>query len=190
MDPVNLLNINCRGHFRKWLERHGQKETECWVQVKRGKPADDKHFWYIDAVEEALCFGWIDSTVRNINGLLMQRFTPRKPNSAWSALNKERARRLDKLGLMTDVGRKALPADLAQVSSIDTDIQNALENANVWKTFMSFPPLYQRVRSEKISFYKVRNPQRYKRMLSYLIEKTKQGKLYGQWDDYGRLTQR
>lgn len=50
----------------------------CWVCVKRGRPTDDGTFWYLNAVEEALCFGWIDSHQKPINGVLMQCFTPRK----------------------------------------------------------------------------------------------------------------
>ena len=61
--------------------------------------------WYLDAVEEALCFGWIDSTVKTIDGVTLQRFGKRVKNSQWTELNKERCRRLEALGLMTDSGR-------------------------------------------------------------------------------------
>lgn len=60
----NLLNAASRSELREWLMRNHDKETECWVVVKRGKPVDDGTFWYVDAVEEALCFGWIDSTTK------------------------------------------------------------------------------------------------------------------------------
>lgn len=52
----NLLNIKSRDELREWLMRNHDKETECWVVVKRGRPVDDGTFWYIDAVEEAMCF--------------------------------------------------------------------------------------------------------------------------------------
>lgn len=90
-------------------ETHHQVETECYLHLKRGRPVDNETFWYLDAVEEALCFGWIDSTIRTIDGVAWQRFGPRKPRSPWTELNKERVRRLEKLGLMTDTDRRALP---------------------------------------------------------------------------------
>lgn len=77
--------------------------------VKRGRPQNDDTFWYIDAVEEALCFGWIDSTVKKLdNGITIQRLSPRKKGSIWSELNKERCRRMEKLGKMTQAGKKSI----------------------------------------------------------------------------------
>lgn len=68
--------------FRRWLTENHDKEKECWIFVKRGIPGDKTTFWYIDAVEEALCFGWIDSVVKNIPGIgLVQKVSPRKKNS-------------------------------------------------------------------------------------------------------------
>ena len=55
-----------REELRLWLENNYETQKECWVIVKRGKSQNDDTFWYIDAVEEALCFGWIDSTVKNL----------------------------------------------------------------------------------------------------------------------------
>ena len=95
MEEQNILDIRTRNEFRQWLETHHATEKACWVCVKRGRPTDDDTFWYLDAVEEALCFGWIDSRQKPVNGVLMQCFTPRKRNSPWSELNKERARRLE-----------------------------------------------------------------------------------------------
>ncbi|MBR3311165.1 MAG: hypothetical protein IKG15_04980 [Solobacterium sp.] len=105
----NILDIKNRRQFREWLMLHSETETSCWVDVKRGRPQDDDVFYYLDAVEEALCFGWIDSRQKLINGRRMQRFSPRKKYSPWTELNKERVRRLEKLGLMTDAGRAVLP---------------------------------------------------------------------------------
>ena len=97
----NILQVKNRTEFREWLSSNAISESECWVELKRGKPADDDKFYYIDAVEEALCFGWIDSTHKVIEGKRMQRFTPRKKNSLWTELNKERVRRLEKIGMKT-----------------------------------------------------------------------------------------
>ena len=90
----NILDITNRADFRAWLSEHSQTEKECWVVIKRGRPVDDEHFWYLDAVEEALCFGWIDSVWKNIDGVMWSRFSPRQKKSPWTELNKERVRRL------------------------------------------------------------------------------------------------
>lgn len=70
-------------------------------------------------------FGWIDTTHKKIDGVDMQRFTPRAARSPWSELNKERCRRLEKLGLMTAAGRAALPDMSESGFVIDTEIQKA-----------------------------------------------------------------
>ena len=183
----NILHITSREEFRKWLYQNCNKETECWIAVKRGKPTNDNNLWYLDAVEEALCFGWIDSTLRSINGISMQRFSPRRKNSPWTELNKERVRRLEALGLMTSAGRKVLPAMGVRSFKIDIDIEKALKEAKVWTKFRQLPPLYQRIRAYNIAFAKTRNPESYQRALSHLIAETAKGKMYGEWNDYGRL---
>jgi uncharacterized protein YdeI (YjbR/CyaY-like superfamily) len=63
MDFQNLLPAKNRDELRQWLSENYNKESECWVVVKRGRPVDNGTFWYIDAVEEAMCFGWIDSVI-------------------------------------------------------------------------------------------------------------------------------
>ena len=181
-----LTEIRDRAAFRAWLESHGD-ETECWVHVKRGRPVNDGTFYYLDAVEEALCFGWIDSTHAEIGGLRMQRFTPRKKNSPWTELNKERARRLIRLGLMTDAGRAALPPLGPRSFHMDPDVVQALKKARVWSRFCSFPPLYRRIRAGNAAFYKRRDETAYRKALDHLIRETRKGRVFGEWNDYGRL---
>lgn len=183
----NVLKIRSREAFREWLLANADKEKECWVHCRRGRPANDDVLYYLDAVEEALCFGWIDSTHKEIDGTRMQRFSPRKKNSPWTELNKERVRRLERLGLMTDSGRAALPPMGPRSFHIDPDIEAAMKRARVWSKFRSFPPLYQRVRAYNVAFYKKRNPEMYESTLKHLIEETKKGKMFGEWNDYGRL---
>ena len=188
MNEQNILNIVNRWEFRAWLEAHASAETECWVAVKRGRPSDTETFYYLDALEEALCFGWIDSTCRRLDGVTLQRFTPRRKNSPWTELNKERVRRLERLGLMTDAGRAVLPAMGPRSFRIDPDVEAAMKRARVWSAFRRFPPLYQRVRAYNVAFYKRRCPAAYEKALAHLIEKTKRGELFGEWNDYGRLS--
>ena len=183
----NVLDICSRQEFRRWLEVHATTEKECYVCAKRGKAIEESALSYLDAVEEALCFGWIDSTIRIIDGKGMQRFSPRSKNSHWTELNKERARRLEKLGLMTDLGRAVLPALGASSFLFDREVEADLKKARVLTKFKSFHPLYQRVRASNLAFYRRHHPEQYQRMLQHVIAKTKQGKMYGQWNDYGRL---
>ena len=72
MSEKNILSVTDRQAFRYWLLEHSSVETECWVDVKRGKPTDPETFYYLDAVEEALCFGWIDSIHKIIDGRRME----------------------------------------------------------------------------------------------------------------------
>ena len=183
----NVLNVVNRIQFREWLMRHAGEEEECWVDVKRGRPSDPTVFYYLDAVEEALCFGWIDSTYKLINGKRMQRFSSRTKNSPWTELNKERVRRLERLGLMTPAGRAVLPAMGERSFRIDPELQTALKKARCWTRFKAFPPLYQRVRAYNITFYKKRDPEMYEKTLKHLISETKKGHMFGEWNDYGRL---
>ena len=76
IEPENVLSVKSRDDFRRWLVDYHATEKECWLHVKRGRPVDDGTFWYLDAVEEALCFGWIDSTIKMLNGTAFQRFSP------------------------------------------------------------------------------------------------------------------
>ncbi len=185
--PINVLEADSRQRFRNWLVAHHATEAECWVAVRRGRPADDGSFYYLDAVEEALCFGWIDSIQKEIGGVRLQRFSPRKPQSPWTELNKERVRRLEALGLMTDAGRAVLPAMGPRSFRMDPDVERALKDARCWAAFRRFPSLYQRVRAYNVAIYKRRNPQQYARGLENLIAHTKRGEMYGEWNDYGRL---
>ena len=184
---MTILKIKNRKEFRKWLTKNYDKETECYVLLKRGKPIDDKTFYYIDAVEEALCFGWIDSTVRKIDGVAYQRFSKRRKKSLWTEQNIARVKRLESIGLMTDAGREVLPNDIDKEFVLDKDVKQELINAKCLNTFLSFPEQYQRIRVYNINFYKKRNPNAYKKALDHLIKETSKGKMYGQWDDYGRL---
>ena len=88
---------------------------------------------------------------------------------------------------MTDLGRKMLPPMGKNSFKIDPDIETAMKRARVWTIFRSFPPLYQRVRAYNVTFYKKRSPEAYEKALSHLISETKKDKMFGEWNDYGRL---
>lgn len=184
----NLLNAASRSELREWLMRNHDKETECWIVVKRGKPVDDGTFWYVDAVEEALCFGWIDSTTKKISEeTTVQRLCPRRPKSNWSELNKERCRRMERLGLMTDAGRAVLP-DMSEAGfKIDNNIIHELQSDPiVWEHFLELPDLYKRVRIDTIQIKK-HDHVLFRKRLDKFLENTRKGILYGEWNDNGRL---
>jgi len=184
MGELKVLDINTRSMFRKWLEENSETVKECWIELKREKPSDSS-FVYLDAVEEALCFGWIDSTYKKIGDKHYQRFSPRKKNSPWSELNKARAKRLIKLGLMTERGLAYLP-DLDSFEHND-DIVQALKANNCYDIFLSFPVLYQRIRIGNI-LSKKNDLKAYNSSLENLIKYTKKNQMYGSWNDYGRLS--
>jgi uncharacterized protein YdeI (YjbR/CyaY-like superfamily) len=186
----NILIVKTREEFRTWLINNHLTQKECWVQVKRGKPIENNVFYYLDAVEEALCFGWIDSIWKNIDGKMYSKFTPRKKNSPWTELNKERVRRLERLNLMTDAGRKVLPDMKISSFKMDEDLIKALKENRVYSKFKSFPLLYQRIRAYNVTFYKDWNKEQYIKSLNHLIDSTKKGEMYGEWNDYGRLLEK
>lgn len=186
MTPRNILCITNRTEFREWLINNSTTEKECWIAVKRGKTPPEDALWYLDAVEEALCFGWIDSTVKNVDGVTLQRFGPRTKSGRWTELNKERCRRLERLGRMTERGRAACP-DLGAEFVIMTEIIAAFKARPVaWQNFQSFPPLYQRVRIDNIQRV-VLKQELFESRLTKLIEASERGEMIGDWHDCGRL---
>lgn len=188
MESKNILNITTREDFRTWLTENHNKESECWMVAKRGNNPPMDCVWYLDAVEEVLCFGWIDTTHKNIDGIDMQRFTPRAVRSPWSELNKERCRRLEKLGIMTDAGRAVLPDMSEKGFVIDSEIYQAFQdNPIAWNNFRSFPELYQRVRIDCIQRDKKKDREVFDKRLKKLIDQSQIGKMFGDWNDYGRL---
>jgi uncharacterized protein YdeI (YjbR/CyaY-like superfamily) len=188
LEPKNVLDVKTTAEFRQWLAANHQRETECWAATKRGKNKPADTLWYLEAVETAMCFGWIDTTQKRINGVTMQRFMPRSPRSTWSELNKERCRRLERLGLITEAGRRVLPDMSEDAFKIDPEIQTVFAaHPKAWSNFQTFPKLYQRVRIDNIQRYK-QDRVMFQKRLQRLIEQSEQGKMYGQWNDYGRLS--
>ena len=111
MEIVNLIEIHHRDQLRKgFLENHATA-TECWVTANRSKTPRPDAIAYIEVVEEALCFGWIDSTHKKLpDGRNAQRLTPRRKDSHWTELNKQRCKNLIERGLMTQAGLDAMPS--------------------------------------------------------------------------------
>ena len=103
-----LLEYSDRKLLRQWLEGNHTSAHHCWVAVYRGKTPMSNALPYIVVVEECLCFGWIDSTLKRLpDGRLAQRISPRRKNSHWTERNLARVRDLEQRGLMTSAGIEA-----------------------------------------------------------------------------------
>jgi uncharacterized protein YdeI (YjbR/CyaY-like superfamily) len=104
MEDPNSIYLPTREHWRNWLEKYHDGEAGIWLiyyKKHTGKPSIP----YEDTVEEALCFGWIDSLIKRIDAdRYMRKFTPRKKTSAWSVANVKRVERLIRQGKMTEDG--------------------------------------------------------------------------------------
>ena len=102
------IHIHDRAAWRKWLEKNHTRKSGVWLvfhKKKTGKPS----LAYEDAVEEALCFGWIDSLVKRVDdGSYVQKFTPRKATGTWSASNKKRVQKMIRQDRMTAAGLLAI----------------------------------------------------------------------------------
>lgn len=174
-----------RNDWRNWLARNHATVREIWLLLD--DRADVQTFSYLDAVEEALCFGWIDGIQkRHTPSERAQRFTPRRKRSNWTELNKERARRLIRLGLMTEAGLAALP-DLHTQLALPVDIADALRaEPDAWTHFQAFPELYRRIRIGYIHEAR-NNPVEYARRLDSFVKRTAANQMFGNWNDGGRL---
>src|SRR5215207_9057705 len=115
-DEAERVYPQTRAAWRKWLTSHHQSSAGVWF-VSWRKRAGKGGPGYEDAVEEALCFGWIDSVGRTLDDdRAMLWFSPRKPGSGWARTNKERVERLTAAGLMTPAGQRVIDAAKADGS--------------------------------------------------------------------------
>jgi uncharacterized protein YdeI (YjbR/CyaY-like superfamily) len=185
MDVTTTLDPETRRAFRAWLEAHHAQSTELWLLLR---PDRSGTITYLDAVEEALCFGWIDGLAKRHGDATAQRFTPRRPKSHWTELNKERARRLIAAGKMTEAGLRSLP-DLNDLAvRVADDVRARLEaEPGAWHAFLAFPALYQRVRLSYVEEVRKRDPREWEKRLANLVRKCAKGEMFGNWDDSGLL---
>jgi uncharacterized protein YdeI (YjbR/CyaY-like superfamily) len=178
MEIGRTLRARSRKEWRAWLEKHHATAPEVWL-VFHTKASGRPFIAYNDAVDEALCFGWIDSIVKKLGPhSRAQRFTPRRRGSALSEMNKERVRRLVAHGRMT-------PAGLAVAGRVDgpfrvpPDILRELRaDRETWRNFQAFPESYKRIRIGWIDGSRNR-PEFFRRRLDYFLKMTKQNKRFG-----------
>jgi uncharacterized protein YdeI (YjbR/CyaY-like superfamily) len=179
MDVTKTLYVTNRDDWRGWLEEHYRSESEVWLVYYR-KGTGKGRIPYNDAVEEALCFGWIDSMVMNLDQeRYAQRYTPRRPKSGFSQTNKERLRRLIEQGRVMPEVQAGLGDAGLEVFEYPPDIMAALRsNEQAWENFQTYSGSYQRIRIAYVDGARNR-PGEYEKRLEHLIRMTEQDKQFG-----------
>lgn len=188
MEVGKTLYVISRDEWRSWLEKNSSKEDEIWLifyNKKSGKP----RIPYDEAVEEALCFGWIDSIVKKLDvDCVAQRFTPRRKRSQLSELNRVRVKRMIEQGKMTPAGllsinqhmrfEKGKLTEHRPFIMPDDILETLKSDKETWKNFSKFPEEYKQVRIAYIDHARVR-PAEFTKRLKYFVKMTKQNKMFG-----------
>ena len=179
MQITKTLYVIERDEWRAWLAKHHDTEKDIWL-IYYKKQSGEPRIPYNDAVEEALCFGWIDSIVKGIDeNKYAQRFSPRKKGSNWSEMNRVRMRRLIEQGTMTPAGLSKFEGDAGDSFEIPSAIIEALkQDKKSWATFEGFPESYKRIRIGFIEMARSR-PDIFQQRLRYFLKMTSQGKRFG-----------
>ena len=179
MEITKTLYVTTPKDWRDWLKKNHKTEKEIWlVYYKKGtgKPRIE----YNDAVEEALCFGWIDSIVKTLDEeRTVQRFSPRKPKAKYSQANIERLRSLVAQKKVIKEVIESLGDVLNEEFVIPSDILQAIKvNDEAWKNFQKFSDPYKRIRIAFIDGARNR-PEEFKKRLRYFIQMTEKNKMFG-----------
>ena len=150
---IQTLEVQSRRQWRRWLAKHHDAKSEIWL-VFHKRHTEIASLSYDDAVEEALCFGWIDSIVRRLDDARYARkFTPRKPDSKWSTVNRRRYADLASRGLLAAPGLERKPTNRSgdaprpavSASSMPRYLRQALQsNPRAGKYFEELAPSYRR----------------------------------------------
>lgn len=179
LDESQLLEAANRREWRAWLKKHYKSEKEIWLVFYK-KHTGKTRILYNDAVEEALCFGWIDSTVRRIDAdRYAQRFSVRKPKSSYSQANKERLRALVKKGKVAKEVLAILGDIVEEEFEVPADILKTIQaNQQAWKNFQQFSQSYIRIRIAFIDGARQR-PAEFKKRLRFFIAMTAKNKTFG-----------
>ena len=180
MKVGETLDVRTRVAWRSWLSRNYARKKEIWL-VYHSRAGGKPSLAYNDAVDEAICYGWIDSTVKKLDAhSRAQRFTPRRKGSPVSEMNKARARRLVRERRMTAAGRAALGSALRREPLVVApDVRRALRaEPGAWTQFEKLPAAYKRIRLGFIEGGRGRR-EIFATRLRYFVRMTAQGKRYG-----------
>ena len=187
MNDKNIFFCADRQEWRAWLSEHFESESEVWF-VFPTKASGETGVSYNDAVEEALCFGWIDGQTLTLDEThQLRRFTPRRKGSGYSQPNIERLKWLSEQGL---IHPKVLPSveNLIHASFVyPEDILDAIrQDETAWKNYEAFPESYKQIRVAYIDAARKR-PDEFAKRLASFIKKTRDNKKiagYGGIDKY------
>ncbi|NAY90455.1 hypothetical protein GTQ34_00865 [Muricauda sp. JGD-17] len=176
-----------RKEWREWLEVNFETENDIWLEYPL-KKTNKKRILYNDAVEEALCFGWIDSTVKSLNeNTSIQRFCRRRKNSTFSQPNIERLKWLFENNLIHSSIKNEVLKIVQQKFVFPEDIIARLKvDKVVWGNYQNFPEPYKRIRIAYIESARKR-PDEFEKRLNSFISKTKENKItkgFGGIDKY------
>ena len=165
-----------REDWRKWLIENFDTANEIWF-VFPSKSSGKKSVTYNDAVEEALCFEWIDSTIKSLNKEhKIQHFTPRNPKSTYSQANKERLRWLMENRMIHPKFEDKIRKVLSEPFIFPNDIMDKLrEDKGLWQNYQRCSDAYKRIRIAYIEAARKR-PEEFERRLHNFIDKTKDNK--------------
>jgi len=174
---MNTFYTSERKAWRKWLTDNFEKEKEVWF-IFPTKQSNEKTLDYNDAVEEALCFGWIDGQASKLDEThSLRRFTPRRVDSSYSRINIERLIWLDENNLLHPKIKETVLPIIKQPFIYSDDIISELKkDEEVWNNFNNFSESYKRIRIDHIELSR-NSPKEFKERLNKFIVKTKQGKL-------------
>lgn len=187
MTAENTLLVTTRAEWRDWLEQNFNTEKEVWL-IYAKKSSGKKRILYNDAVEEALCFGWIDSTVKKLDAdNSIQRFTPRRSGSKYSQPNIERLKWLAEHHLIHSSCQKAVQELISKEFVFASDIIDEIrKDETAWAHYQKFSESYKRIRIAYIDSAR-KFPEEYQKRLTNFIQKTKAGKMvpgFGGIDKY------
>jgi len=177
MKEIETKYFAHRQDLRKWLSTNFETKDEIWLEYPL-KNTGKKKIVYNDAVEEALCFGWIDSTVKSLNEeTTVQRFCKRRKNSTFSQPNIERLKWLFEQGLIHDSIKNEIEIIVNKELIFPKDIIEKLrEDRNVWNNYQKQSESYKRIRIAYIDSARKRQDE-FKKRLDNFIFKTKENKL-------------
>ena len=186
-ENANIFYADDRQKWRAWLASNFETASDVWF-VFPMKPAGEASVSYNDAVEEALCFGWIDSTIKHLDPThRIQHFTPRNPKSKFSQPNIERLKWLDKNGLIHPKIRPSVEKIITAEFVFPKDIIDAINrDESARGNYEKFSEPYKRIRIAYIDAARDR-PEEFRKRLENFIRKTRENKLivgYGGIDKY------
>lgn len=178
MDVTETIYVPTRREWRAWLKKNHETALEIWFVFYR-RDSGEPSVPYNAAVEEALCFGWIDGIRKKLDEQrYANRFTPRKAGSNFSQLNRERLARLRSSGLLHPVVDSSYEDFAPEKFEIPPSIIKALEKAGGLDYFKSTPKPYQRIRAAHVHMMR-RDKAEYKKRLNRLVESCAAGKQFG-----------